>query len=205
MLRRTLLISGLVGLCSADIVLSVAAPTDMDAYLDVLSMAWGRVYPQLAAQLATAQAQVPAEYSYLLKILSVTAVPSDFDAAWARGFVENAQRIGPTTIFARDIDGAGDLAPTGVVTTEGDSVATVTVPMDRPTIVVAVNGNVARNEKSVVAGSSSEEGSSSEGAVSGSSPGSHSSDSSSSGAEVLRVPGLVAFALVSAAAVSSFF
>ncbi|KAJ2682692.1 hypothetical protein IWW39_005887 [Coemansia spiralis] len=208
---NTVALLALAGLCSGDIVLSVAPPQNMDAYLGVLSRAWSRVYPQLEAQLETARVQVPAEYRHMMQILSITGVPSHYDEGWARAFVDNAQRIGPTTIYARDIEGAVELKPTDVVTTEGDLVATITgVPVERPTIFVAVNGNVVRAGHEPVQTSSSrrsDEGSSEESGESESSSESElseeSTDSSSSGA-MLRVPGAaVALALVSVAA--SFF
>ncbi|KAJ2422317.1 hypothetical protein GGF41_003551 [Coemansia sp. RSA 2531] len=183
----------------------------MDAYLGVLSRAWSRVYPQLEAQLETARVQVPAEYRHMLKILSITGVPSTYDQEWARGFVDNAQRIGPTTIYAKDIEGAMDdpaMRPTDVVTTdERGSVATITnAPMERPTIVVAVNGNVRAGHEAVEGSSSREGGGSSEGSSSGSSGSSERSSSSSSDGP-LRIPLLTStvmmFGLISAAA--SFF
>ncbi|KAJ1891380.1 hypothetical protein LPJ66_006952 [Kickxella alabastrina] len=131
----------------ADIVLSVAPANNMNDYLSVLSSAWPKLQPQLNNHLKLAQEQVPAEYSYLLKLLSVTAVPTKYDSEWAHNFVNNAQKIGPTTILADEIPGADngeEFKPTRVVSTYAGSVATVDVPVARPTIVVAINGNAAR-------------------------------------------------------------
>ncbi|KAJ1669484.1 hypothetical protein GGF38_002222, partial [Coemansia sp. RSA 25] len=224
MLKQTALLlatSALASLCSADIVLSVAAPHNMDSYLSVLSHAWPRIYPQLEAQLETARVQVPAEYQHMLQILSITGVPSTYDQEWARGFVGVAQRIGPTTIFAKDIQGAFDdpaMRPTNVVvaTDASGNVATITnPPMDRPTIVVAINGNAVPRADSVQSSGSSSGASSSNsgggGSSSGSSEsGSSGSSSSSSGSSSassaaggsMRIPAgaALAFALVSTVA-----
>ncbi|KAJ2744464.1 hypothetical protein GGI20_002938 [Coemansia sp. BCRC 34301] len=199
--------SALAFLCSADIVLSVARPQNMDAYLSVLSNAWPRIYPQLERQLETARVQVPAEYQHMLQILSITGVPSTYNQEWASAFIDVAQRIGPTTIYAKDIDGAMDdpaMQPTNAVTTDpSGNVATITnAPMERPTIVVAINGNaVQRAEKVESSGSSSEgtssEKSSSDGSLSDSLS-SDSSESSSSGAASIRIPATLGVAIVSA-------
>ncbi|KAJ2612464.1 hypothetical protein H4S08_002684 [Coemansia sp. RSA 1365] len=139
----------LAGVSYGDIVVAVASPQNMDSYLDVLSSAWPTLHSKLDAQLEAAHSEVPAEYSYLLHLLGVTDVPSEYDALWASQFVENAQSIGPTTIVAEDIPGAEDdpaMQPTQVEATNGDGVYGVldNVTMVRPTIVVAINGNVNR-------------------------------------------------------------
>ncbi|KAJ2009179.1 hypothetical protein GGI04_000652 [Coemansia thaxteri] len=207
----------LAGTCAGDIVLSVAPPQNMDAYLGVLSQAWPTIYPLLEGQLEIAQQQVPAEYSHLLSLLQVTAVPSTYDAAWASLVVSNAVRIGPTTILAQDVDGADTepaMLPTDVVTTNGlGQVATITAaPMERPTIVVAINGNAVRDTDagSSSAGSSSSSGSSpalgSSSSSSGSSSSSTSSSSSagtqSSDANALRLSTLAAMLTLAASTLS---
>ncbi|KAJ1822681.1 hypothetical protein LPJ56_000853 [Coemansia sp. RSA 2599] len=142
-------LAALVGskLCSADIVLSVASADNMDEYLAVLSSAWPSLYPKLDGQLEVAREQVPAEYDYLMQLLSVTNVPTEYDEGWARAFIGNAQNIGPTTIFADNIPGIENdpvARPTQIVSTEDGIVATVEATVERPTIVVAINGNAAR-------------------------------------------------------------
>ncbi|KAJ2706137.1 hypothetical protein FB645_001894 [Coemansia sp. IMI 203386] len=135
-------------LCSADIVLSVASAENMDDYLSVLSSAWPSLYPKLDDQLQVAREQVPAEYDYLMELLSVTEVPTEYDDSWARAFIENAQSIGPTTIFADNIPGVENdpvAQQTQIVSTEDGIVATAVATVERPTIVVAINGNAARN------------------------------------------------------------
>ncbi|PIA14756.1 hypothetical protein COEREDRAFT_88435 [Coemansia reversa NRRL 1564] len=139
----------LAGVSYGDIVVAVASPQNMDSYLDVLSSAWPTLYSKLDAQLEAARSEVPAEYSYLLNLLGLTDMPSEYDALWASPFVENAQSIGPTTIVAEDIPGAEDdpaMQPTQVETTNDDGVYGVldNVTMVRPTIMVAINGNVNR-------------------------------------------------------------
>ncbi|KAJ2893271.1 hypothetical protein GGI21_003585 [Coemansia aciculifera] len=196
---------------TADIVLSVAPPNNMDSYLSVLSAAWPRIYPQLSLQLQTAQAQVPAEYEYMLQALSISGVPSTYDSAWARGFVEGAQRIGPTTIYAKDIAGAMDdpaMQPTNVVTTDSmGSVATITnAPLQVPTIVVVINGNAVPREGQNAGSSTGNSDQSSSGSDSGSNSGSSSdgsSDSSSadssksSDAPSIRIPAALALSIIS--------
>ncbi|KAJ2808508.1 hypothetical protein H4R20_000852 [Coemansia guatemalensis] len=139
----------LVGVSYGDIVVGVASPQDMSEYLDVLSSAWPTLHSKLDAQLEAAHSEVPAEYSYLMELLGVTDVPSEYDASWASQFVQNAQSIGPTTIVAEEIPGAEDdpgMQPTQVETTNSDGVSGVLddVTMVRPTIVVAINGNANR-------------------------------------------------------------
>ncbi|KAJ2510706.1 hypothetical protein GGI11_005380 [Coemansia sp. RSA 2049] len=164
----------MAGTVAGDIVLSVASPSNMDDYMAVLSSAWPTLYPKLEEQLQIAAAQVPAEYSYLWSLLSVAdgAVPSTFDAQWAEAFVENAQALGPTTIAAHEIPGAeSDPAaqPTALVSTNADGVVATAsgVAVGSPTIVVAINGNVARNphdaKSSDDAGSSDESAEESDG------------------------------------------
>ncbi|KAJ2490396.1 hypothetical protein IWW37_003213 [Coemansia sp. RSA 2050] len=212
MVKSVVLFLALAGLCSGDIVLSVAPPQNMEAYLGVLSRAWNRVYPQLEAQLETAREQVPAEYRHMMQILGITGVPSEYDEGWARGFVDNARRIGPTTIYAKDIEGAAvDLGPTDVVTTDGNGlVATITnAPLERPTIYVAVNGNAVRAGHEPFKSSSGEGGVSSSGEDSTSEEKEEEEPSSSSGAadSLLKIPAIgaaMAFALASAAATSFF-
>ncbi|KAI8321401.1 hypothetical protein GQ54DRAFT_311848 [Martensiomyces pterosporus] len=141
--------SALASLCHADIILSVAPVQDMSDYLAVLSDAWPRLYPNFDAQLAVARQQVPAEYNHLLQLLSITGVPSTFDASWASTFISNAEKVGPTTILADAIPGASTdpaVQPTQVITTnEGGNVATLTgAPGQHPTIVVAINGDAGR-------------------------------------------------------------
>ncbi|KAJ2451289.1 hypothetical protein EV183_003698 [Coemansia sp. RSA 2336] len=138
-----------LGLCSADIVLSVAAPTDTSDYLDVLSHAWPTVHSKLASELQVAQSQAPAEYSFLLDLLEIDSVPSEFDPAWALSFVSNAMAIGPTTIDAHNIPGALEdpaAQPTQLLTTndEGDVGVLENVSLEPPTIVVAINGEAGR-------------------------------------------------------------
>ncbi|KAJ2516737.1 hypothetical protein GGI11_003363 [Coemansia sp. RSA 2049] len=195
---------------AGDIVLSVASPSNMDDYMAVLSSAWPTLYPKLEEQLQIAATQVPAEYSYLWSLLGVAdgAVPSTFDAQWAGAFVENAQALGPTTIAAHEIPGAeSDPAaqPTALVSTNADGVVATAagVAVGSPTIVVAINGNVARYphdaRSSDDAGSSDEsaeesaddgdvDGDVDSGAASGSSDqsSSHDSDSSSSSSAASR-------------------
>ncbi|KAJ1833252.1 hypothetical protein LPJ63_002902 [Coemansia sp. RSA 2711] len=141
--------AALLGACLGDIVLSVATPTDMGSYLDVLSAAWPTLYAKLDAQLEVAQEQVPAEHSYLLSLLGVSAVPSEYDAAWAQQFVGNALQLGPTTVMAENIPNAADdpaAQPTDLLTTNDDGEVGVLedVSVERPTIIVAVNGNPGR-------------------------------------------------------------
>ncbi|KAJ2370096.1 hypothetical protein IW150_004996 [Coemansia sp. RSA 2607] len=128
---------------SADIVLSVAPADDLPAYLSVLSSAWPSLYPKLSSHLQLASSQAPAEYQYLMDtLLSVGAVPTEYDDAWARAFVGRAVELGPTTVVAENIPGA---EPTQWAVSSADgTVASVQVDA-RPTIVVAVNGNYARN------------------------------------------------------------
>ncbi|KAJ2658558.1 hypothetical protein IWW48_003963 [Coemansia sp. RSA 1200] len=146
----------IAGTVAGDIVLSVASPSNMDDYMAVLSSAWPTLYPKLEEQLQIAAEQVPAEYSYLWSLLSVAdgAVPSTFDAQWAEAFVENAQALGPTTIAAHEIPGAESdpgAQPTELVSTNDDGVVATAsgVAVGSPTIVVAINGNVARNPHDV--------------------------------------------------------
>ncbi|KAJ2357898.1 hypothetical protein IWW50_001910 [Coemansia erecta] len=138
-----------LGTSFGDIVLSVATPTDTSSYLDVLSHAWPTLYSKLDAQLQVAQEHVPAEHSFLLSLLGVTAVPSTYDAKWAEQFLNTALEIGPTTIINEDIEGAeadAEALFTSLLTTndEGDVGVLESVPLERPTIIVAVNGNVGR-------------------------------------------------------------
>ncbi|KAJ2398661.1 hypothetical protein GGI23_003115 [Coemansia sp. RSA 2559] len=152
----------MVGTAVGDIVLSVASPNNMDEYMGVLSSAWPTLYPKLEQQLQIAAAEVPAEYSYLWSILSVTdAVPSTYDEEWAQAFVENAQALGPTTIVANDIPGAENdpgAQPTQIVSTNSDGVVAtaVDVPVGNPTIIVAINGNAHRNAYGAQSDSSSD-------------------------------------------------
>ncbi|KAJ2089674.1 hypothetical protein IW140_003280 [Coemansia sp. RSA 1813] len=153
----------MAGTAMGDIVLSVASPSDMGEYMGVLSNAWPTLYPKLEEQLHIAAEEVPAEYSYLWSILSVTdAVPSTYNVQWAQAFVENAQALGPTTIVADDIPGAESdpgAQLSQIVSTNADGIiATATdVPVGHPTIIVAINGNVQRNIHDVQSGSSSDE------------------------------------------------
>ncbi|KAJ2785174.1 hypothetical protein GGI15_002003 [Coemansia interrupta] len=134
----------------ADIVLSVAPADNLSEYLAVLSSAWPSLYPKLAAHLDMASSQVPAEYHYLMDtLLNVGAVPTEYDDGWARAFVGRAQEIGATTVVAEEIPGATGVDEQWVVSTEGGVVASAEVAVERPTIVVAVNGNYARNAHSV--------------------------------------------------------
>ncbi|KAJ1720912.1 hypothetical protein LPJ53_004511 [Coemansia erecta] len=152
----------------ADIVLSVASADNLPEYLSVLSSAWPSLYPKLSANLALASSQVPAEYNYLMDtLLNVGAVPTEYDDEWARAFIERAQEIGATTVVAEEIPGASDtgsMEEQWVVSTDAEGVvASAEVALERPTIVVAVNGNYARNAHSAqvavptVSGESSEE------------------------------------------------
>ncbi|KAJ2480725.1 hypothetical protein IWW56_002238 [Coemansia sp. RSA 2131] len=136
----------LAGVAVGDIVLSVATPTNMDDYLDVLSHAWPTLHSKLDAQLQIAQSEVPAEHSFLLNLLGISSVPREYDSQWAQQFISNAQKIGATTIAAANIPNADDVQLTYLLTTnsEGDVGVLENVEMERPTIVVAVNGNVER-------------------------------------------------------------
>ncbi|KAI9501196.1 hypothetical protein GGI25_000577 [Coemansia spiralis] len=200
--------STLAGICYGDIILSVAPPNDMNDYLGVLSSAWPTLYPKLQEQLSVAASEVPAEYSYLWQILSVTGVPSTYDATWAQEFVDNARAIGPTTIVASDIPGAESdpgVQPTQVISTDSNgAVATATdVQVGRPTIVVAINGNVDRNAHNAAStsddfsdgedsGGSLEQDQSDVAAGGSSSTPTTASSTSSSGALIMRPPHLLA-------------
>ncbi|KAJ2503347.1 hypothetical protein GGH96_000368 [Coemansia sp. RSA 1972] len=139
-------LSALAGAAFGDIVLSVATPTNMNEYLDVLSHAWPTLHSKLDAQLQIAQSEVPAEHSFLLNLLGISNVPSEYDSEWAQQFISNAQKIGATTIAADNIPNADDVQSTYLLTTnsEGDVGVLENVEMERPTIIVAVNGNVER-------------------------------------------------------------
>ncbi|KAJ1733130.1 hypothetical protein LPJ72_003031 [Coemansia sp. Benny D160-2] len=215
----------MAGRVAGDIVLSVASPSNMDDYMAVLSSAWPTLYPKLEEQLQIAATQVPAEYSYLWSLLGVAdgAVPSTFDAQWAGAFVESAQALGPTTIAAHEIPGAeSDPAaqPTALVSTNADGVVATAagVAVGSPTIVVAINGNVARYphdaRSSDDAGSSDEsadesadvgdvDGGVDSGAASGSSDQSSSHDSDSSSAASRGARPLGATHLLAAAAAAA--
>ncbi|KAJ1803580.1 hypothetical protein LPJ77_005186 [Coemansia sp. RSA 2523] len=136
----------MAGVAFGDIVLSVATPTNMNEYLDVLSHAWPTLHSKLDAQLQIAQSEVPAEHSFLLNLLGISNVPSEYDNEWAQQFISNAQKIGATTIDADNIPNAEDVQPTYLLTTnsEGDVGVLENVEVERPIIIVAVNGNVER-------------------------------------------------------------
>ncbi|KAJ2241072.1 hypothetical protein GGH98_005751 [Coemansia sp. RSA 454] len=118
----------------------------MNEYLDVLSHAWPTLHSKLDAQLQIAQSEVPAEHSFLLNLLGISNVPSEYDNEWAQQFISNAQKIGATTIDADNIPNAEDVQPTYLLTTnsEGDVGVLENVEVERPIIIVAVNGNVER-------------------------------------------------------------
>ncbi|KAJ2586617.1 hypothetical protein IWW49_003919 [Coemansia sp. RSA 1797] len=136
----------MAGVAFGDIVLSVATPTNMNEYLDVLSHAWPTLHSKLDAQLQIAQSEVPAEHSFLLNLLGISNVPSEYDNEWAQQFISNAQKIGATTIDADNIPNADDVQATYLLTTnsEGDVGVLENVEVERPIIIVAVNGNVER-------------------------------------------------------------
>ncbi|KAJ1643047.1 hypothetical protein J3B02_001739 [Coemansia erecta] len=201
-------------LCSADIVLSVASAENMDEYLAVLSNAWPSLYPKLDGQLQVARKQVPAEYNYLMQLLSVTGVPTEYDEGWARAFIGNAQNIGPTTIFAESIPEAENdpvAQPTQLVSTEDGIVATVEATVARPTIVVAINGNAVRNAHHAEDSESATQSSSDDSEFGIMKPGNGSSEDSSttSGAvsswSMAQVANSVAIASIASLAVAAFF
>ncbi|KAJ2725624.1 hypothetical protein GGI07_001124 [Coemansia sp. Benny D115] len=195
-------------LCQADIVLSVAQASNMDSYLAVLSNAWPTLYPKLDNQLQIAHEQVPTEYDYLMQLLSITAVPTTYDEAWARAFIGNAQNIGPTTILADAIPGAATPEVQQVVSTEDGIVATAEVTPARPTIVVAINGNIARQAHNADDSSSDNDVSPTSSSEQQSSSSSSSSSDSQSAASTLWCSSQVAMSMIvgaAAFALSSLF